>query len=150
MEIGWWVEIVTHHNRFLTLEWVFDTEPVSQSLFFFFGADHYAFNHCSWFLFPSHYLFSLVFFFSHHFSFFRHSLHVISSVDVVVFFFGEKMQSNTPDGYGTYVSCSHLRFVSNYRVSGRSTRYKLWSEMLMNADKCFSKKKREANQPNIS
>lgn len=37
MEIGWWVEIVTHHNRFLTLEWVFDTEPVSQSLFFFSG-----------------------------------------------------------------------------------------------------------------
>lgn len=56
----------------------------------FFGADHYAFNHCSWFLFPSHYLFSLVFFFSHHFSFFRHSLHVISSVDVVVFFFWRK------------------------------------------------------------
>lgn len=150
MEIGWWVEIVTHHNRFLTLEWVFDTEPVSQSLFFFSGRIimrltivlDSCFLHIICFLLCFFSVIIFLFFATHCMWFLRLML--------LCFFFGEKMQSNTPDGYGTYVSCSHLRFVSNYRVSGRSTRYKLWSEMLMNADKCFSKKKREANQPNIS
>lgn len=42
MEIGWWVEIVTHHNRFLTLEWVFDI--LFYIIFFSFWADHYAFK----------------------------------------------------------------------------------------------------------
>lgn len=121
MEIGWWVEIVTHHNRFLTLEWVFDI--LFCILFFFsFWADHYAFKP----LFLTLVSFSLFVFVCIIFLFFATHCMCTRFYSLVL----AKMQSSKPDGYETYVLCSHLRFVSNYRVSGRSSWYKTVGEML--------------------